>query len=84
MRPIHVMSPIAAMAVYGVPEREVDALIEAFAPTLLARERLEPATVVWLHGAELALDPPSGFRATLRIPRGAVEHAPHLLLELLG
>jgi hypothetical protein len=132
MRPIHVMSPIAAMAVYGVPEREVDALIEAFAgtpaepvrwvvfgtdanllgaldrqwrdavdlvlvlvprtdivvmdaaPTLLARERLEPEAVVWLHGAELALDPPSGFRATLRIPRGAVEHVPHLLLELLG
>jgi hypothetical protein len=44
MRPIHAMSPIAAMAVYGVPEREVDALI----------------------------------------PRGAMEHVPHRLLELLG
>lgn len=126
------MSAIAAIAIYGVPEREVDALIEVIEGTpaeplrwvvfgtdanllgaldrqwrdtvdlvlvlmprtdiemmnlaldVLANERLEPATVVWLHGAELAPDPPSGFRASLRIPREAVEHAPGLILGLLG
>ena len=125
------MSPIAAIAVYGVPEREVDALIEAFAGMraepgrwvvfgtdayllgaldrqwrnaadlvivrmpgadiemvdaaldVLANERLEPATVVWLQGTELAFDPPSGFRTALRIPRGTVEHVPNLILGRL-
>ncbi len=125
------MSPISAIVVFGVPEQEVDALIDAFAGThvepgrwvvfgadanllgaldrqwgnavdlvlvrmpradiemvdvaldLLANERLEPATVVWLHGAELAFDPPSGVRAALRISRGAVEQVPHLILVLL-
>jgi hypothetical protein len=119
------------LSFFGVPEQEVDALIEAFAGThaepgrwvvfgtdanllgaldrqwhnavdlvlvlvprtdivvmdvaltLLAHERLEPAAVVWLQGAELALDPPSGFRAAFRIPRGAVEQVPHLILGLL-
>ena len=125
------MSPIAAIAVYGVPEREVDSLIEAFAGTpaepgrwvvfgtdanllgaldrqwrdavdlvlvlvprtdlvvmdvaltLLAHERLEPAAVVWLHGAELALDPPSGFRAAFSVSPGAMEHVHNLAMGLL-
>ena len=125
------MSPIAAIAVFGVPEREVDALIEAVAGThaepgrwvvfgtdayllgaldrqwrnavdlvvvripcgdiemvdvaldVLANERLEPATVVWLHGTELGFDPPSGFRAVFSVSPGPMEHVFNLAMGLL-
>jgi hypothetical protein len=50
---------------------------------VLTREQLEPTKVVWWHGAELAADPPSGFRAALRLPRGTVELVPELVLEML-
>ena len=125
------MSPIAAMAVFGVHEREVDALIEAIVGTpaepgrwvvfgtdayllgaldrqwrnamdlvvvripcaaiemvdvaldVLANEQLEPSTVVWLHGAELGFDPPTGFRAVFSVSPGATEHVLNLALGLL-
>ena len=125
------MSRISAIVGFGVPEQEVDALIEAYAGThaepgrwvvfgtdanllgvldrqwrdavdlvvvrmpradiemvdvvldVLANERLEPATVVWLHGAELSFDPPSGFRAVFSVAPGAMEHVLKPALGLL-
>ena len=115
------MTPIAAIAVFGVPEREVDALIEDIACTvavparwlvfgidmnlrgalvhhwehltnlvpvllpgtddsvldtalfLFEHEGLERESVVWLHGAAVLPEPPSGFRAAFRVSQDATD-----------
>jgi hypothetical protein len=124
------MSSIPVISTYGVPEREVDALIEAFlgspvqpvrwmvfgteasllwaldshwgkivdlvvvlmpnteiemvdvAISVMASEQVELGATVWLHGAELPIDPPSGFRAALRVPLGGARQALNLVLTL--
>ena len=125
------MTPIAAIAVFGVPEREVDALIEDVTRTVAAPDRwvvfgtdmnllgalvhqwrhltnlvpvllpgtdgtvldaalfllelegLEQKSVVWLHGMEVASEPPPGFRAAIRVSRNAIDLEGQALVKRL-
>ena len=126
------MNPITAIAAFGVPEQQVDALIESIMSTvaeparwmvfgtdvdllaaldrqwcgavdlvlagmptadrttieaaqvILASEGLDPNMVAWLHGDAVPCDPPTGFRATLRVEPSRIEPIRDALVALAG
>ena len=126
------MNPITAIAAFGVPEQQVDALIESIMSTvaeparwmvfgtdvdllaaldrqwcgavdlvlagmptadgttieaaqvILASEGLDPNMVAWLHGDAVLCDPPTGFRATLRVEPSRIELIRDALVALAG